>query len=166
MSKQKTYKIKKDTVMEILKAKNLTQRELGEMVFESQQTIAKFKWTEETIKNVCKNLELLPCEILVPSTWDELKTESPHIHEWFTKYLKELEKEYIEENGINSNLISFIEALGYKIHYLNCIKIPFEKIKIGDLIGYIRLEKENRIKEYSIKEFTNLQNTIIDLIQK
>ena len=51
MSRAKTYNINKKIVDEIREANLLTQEDVANMICESQQTIAKYKWTASTIEN-------------------------------------------------------------------------------------------------------------------
>ena len=72
MSRAKTYNINKKIVDEIREANLLTQEDVANMICESQQTIAKYKWTASTIENFCKVFKCEPCEIVL-SDENEMK---------------------------------------------------------------------------------------------
>ncbi len=59
-------------VDEIREANLLTQEDVANMICESQQTIAKYKWTASTIENFCKVFKCEPCEIVL-SDENEMK---------------------------------------------------------------------------------------------
>ena len=115
MSRKKTFTVNRQEVDEIMKANNLSQVKLAELVNESRQTIGKYKWTEETLLKVCEVLNHSPEDILVLTPED--KKEYQYLFDAHRKYIKDIRREQLQEQGIDTSLLSFIHSLDFKISF-------------------------------------------------
>lgn len=160
MSRKKTFTVNRQEVDEIMKANNLSQVKLAELVNESRQTIGKYKWTEETLLKVCEVLNHSPEDILVLTPED--KKEYQYLFDAHKKYIKDIRREQLQEQGIDTSLLSFIHSLDFKISFYG-----YNDKRITEYtqsIAYIQLEKEEQVKRYSIKQFQKIRKDIIELL--
>ena len=161
MSRKKTYPVNKQVVNEIMKANNLTQTKLGEIVGESRQTIGKYKWTEQTITRFCEALNYYPSDI-IEFPPEEVKKEFPKLDEWFKNYIKSIRREQLQAQGIDTYLLAFIKSAGYKICFYGYNN---EKItKYNNVIAYIEFFNERDKIQYSVKDFQNIPKQIIETL--
>ena len=143
-----------------MKANNLSQVKLAELVNESRQTIGKYKWTEETLLKVCEVLNHSPEDILVLTPED--KKEYQYLFDAHRKYIKDIRREQLQEQGIDTSLLSFIHSLDFKISFYG---YNDERITVyTQSIAYIQLEKEPQVKRYSIKQFQKIRKDILELL--
>lgn len=160
MSRKKTFTVNRQEVDEIMKANNLSQVKLAELVNESRQTIGKYKWTEETLLKVCEVLNHSPEDILVLTPED--KKEYQYLFDAHKKYIKDIRREQLQEQGIDTSLLSFIHSLDFKISFYG---YNDKRITVyTQSIAYIQLEKEEQVKRYSIKQFQKIRKDIIELL--
>ena len=160
LSRKKTFTVNRQEVDEIMKANNLSQVKLAELVNESRQTIGKYKWTEETLLKVCEVLNHSPEDILVLTPED--KKEYQYLFDAHKKYIKDIRREQLQEQGIDTSLLSFIHSLDFKISFYG-----YNDKRITEYtqsIAYIQLEKEEQVKRYSIKQFQKIRKDIIELL--
>lgn len=161
MSRKKTYPVNKHVVNEIMKANNLTQTQLGELVGESRQTIGKYKWTGQTITRFCETLNYYPSDIIdLPP--EEARKEFPKLDEWFKGYIKSIRREQLQAQNIDTSLLAFMKSAGYKICFYgyNNVKIT----NYNNAIAYIQFSDETSKIRYSVKDFQNIRNQIIEII--
>ena len=143
-----------------MKANNLSQVKLAELVNESRQTIGKYKWTEETLLKVCEVLNHSPEDILVLTPED--KKEYQYLFDAHKKYIRDIRREQLQEQGIDTSLLSFIRSLDFKISFYG---YNGERITVyAQSIAYIQLEKEEQVKRYSIKQFQKIRKDILELL--
>ena len=160
MSRKKTFTVNRQEVDEIMKANNLSQVKLAELVNESRQTIGKYKWTEETLLKVCEVLNHSPEDILVLTPED--KKEYQYLFDAHRKYIKDIRREQLQEQGIDTSLLSFIHSLDFKISFYG---YDDKRITVyTQSIAYIQLENEEQVKRYSIKQFQKIRKDIIELL--
>lgn len=160
MSRKKTFTVNRQEVDEIMKANNLSQVKLAELVNESRQTIGKYKWTEETLLKVCEVLNHSPEDILVLTPED--KKEYQYLFDAHKKYIRDIRREQLQEQGIDTSLLSFIRSLDFKISFYG---YNDERITVyTQSIAYIQLEKEEQVKRYSIKQFQKIRKDILELL--
>lgn len=160
MSRKKTFTVNRQEVDEIMKSNNLSQVKLAELVNESRQTIGKYKWTEETLLKICEVLNHSPEDILVLTPED--KKEYQYLFDAHKKYIKDIRREQLQEQGIDTSLLSFIHSLDFKISFYG---YNDKRITVyTQSIAYIQLEKEEQVKRYSIKQFQKIRKDIIELL--
>ena len=160
LSRKKTFTVNRQEVDEIMKANNLSQVKLAELVNESRQTIGKYKWTEETLLKVCEVLNHSPEDILVLTPED--KKEYQYLFDAHKKYIRDIRREQLQEQGIDTSLLSFIRSLDFKISFYG---YNDERITVyTQSIAYIQLEKEEQVKRYSIKQFQKIRKDILELL--
>lgn len=160
MSRKKTFTVNRQEVDKIMKANNLSQVKLAELVNESRQTIGKYKWTEETLLKVCEVLNHSPEDILVLTPED--KKEYQYLFDAHKKYIRDIRREQLQEQGIDTSLLSFIRSLDFKISFYG---YNDERITVyTQSIAYIQLEKEEQVKRYSIKQFQKIRKDILELL--
>ena len=160
MSRKKTFTVNRQEVDEIMKANNLSQVKLAKLVNESRQTIGKYKWTEETLLKVCEVLNHSPEDILVLTPED--KKEYQYLFDAHKKYIRDIRREQLQEQGIDTSLLSFIRSLDFKISFYG---YNDERITVyTQSIAYIQLEKEEQVKRYSIKQFQKIRKDILELL--
>ena len=163
MSRAKTYNINKKIVDEIREANLLTQEDVANMICESQQTIAKYKWTASTIENFCKVFKCEPCEIVL-SDENEMRKDFPHLYNWLVNYREECKKETLEDNGINHLLIEYIKSQGYSVDFLDFDKTTVlseaQLRSFGTMIPYIRIYNQESSIIYTLNEFTKKEAKI------
>ena len=160
LSRKKTFTVNRQEVDEIMKANNLSQVKLAELVNESRQTIGKYKWTEETLLKVCEVLNHSPEDILVLTPED--KKEYQYLFDAHKKYIRDIRREQLQEQGIDTSLLSFIHSLDFKISFYG---YNDKRITVyTQSIAYIQLEKEEQVKRYSIKQFQKIRKDIIELL--
>lgn len=167
MSRARKYKIDKKTVDEIRTAHNLTQEQLGNIIGESQQTIAKYEWTAPTIENFCKEFICEPSKIVL-SYESEMKNEFLHLYNWLLSYREQCKIEVLNDNGINNYLIKYLESKGYTIEYLDFDKSTIiSDIRIrssGTIIPYIRIHNKHFSTIYSQNDFAEKESQFINLL--
>ena len=160
MSRKKTFTVNRQEVDKIMKANNLSQVKLAELVNESRQTIGKYKWTEETLLKVCEVLNHSPEDILVLTPED--KKEYQYLFDAHKKYIRDIRREQLQEQGIDTSLLSFIHSLDFNISFYG---YNDKRITVyTQSIAYIQLEKEEQVKRYSIKQFQKIRKDIIELL--
>ena len=160
LSRKKTFTVNRQEVDEIMKANNLSQVKLAELVNESRQTIGKYKWTEETLLKVCEVINHSPEDILVLTPED--KKEYQYLFDAHKKYIRDIRREQLQEQGIDTSLLSFIRSLDFKISFYG---YNDERITVyTQSIAYIQLEKEEQVKRYSIKQFQKIRKDILELL--
>ncbi|MCI5857855.1 MAG: hypothetical protein MR016_10925, partial [Agathobacter sp.] len=92
----------------------------------------------------------------------EDKKEYQYLFDAHKKYIRDIRREQLQEQGIDTSLLSFIRSLDFKISFYG---YNDERITVyTQSIAYIQLEKEEQVKRYSIKQFQKIRKDILELL--